>query len=105
RTSHPESSMSHQPIKLARAIRIVTTTLPLGLTLLGLAPALAFAQTTSSIRGTVNGPDGSAAADTQVLIIDSRTGTTRSYATNAAGTFNARGLSVGGPYMITVDSS
>jgi hypothetical protein len=97
--------MSRQPTKLARAIRLATPVLPLSIALLGFMPSLVNAQTTSAIRGSVTAPDGAAAANTQVIITDTRTRVARNYTTNDAGAFNARGLPVGGPYTITVDSN
>ena len=60
-------------------------------------------QTTSSIRGTVTTPDG-AGANATVRVTDTRTGSSRSVSTNAAGTFSASGLRVGGPYTVSIDS-
>lgn len=69
-------------------------------------PVAGFAQeTTSIIRGTVSAPDGSAAAGEAVTVTDTRTGTSRSVTTNDSGIFTVRGLQVGGPYTIRVQSS
>ena len=65
-----------------------------------------FAQeTTSGVRGTVSGPDGSPVAGATVTVTDTRTGTVRSATTNDSGSFNIRSLAVGGPYTIRVQSS
>lgn len=65
-----------------------------------------FAQeTTSAVRGTVTAPDGSPVAGATVTVTDTRTGTSRTVATNDSGAFNVRSLQVGGPYTIRVQSS
>lgn len=70
---------------------------------LGVSQA-AFANTSSSIRGAITGPEGVAAVGTKVTIIHVPSGT-RSLATvNESGYFNAQGLRVGGPYRIEIDS-
>ena len=60
--------------------------------------------TTTTIRGAVTTPDGSPAAGATVTIRDTRTGSARSVSTSASGAFNVRGLPVGGPYTIQVQS-
>lgn len=62
-------------------------------------------ETTGSFRGTVRAPDGAPVAGAVVLIRDTRTATRRTVSTNDKGTFNVRGLAVGGPYEIRVSSS
>jgi outer membrane receptor for ferrienterochelin and colicin len=65
-----------------------------------------FAQeTTSSIRGTINAPDGSPAAGADITLTDTRTGTRRNATTNSAGVFTATGLRVGGPYQVQIESN
>ena len=73
--------------------------------LFSVLPLTAAAQeTTSTIRGTVTAPDGSAVAGQSVTITDTRTGNRRTATTSDSGTFNVRGLPVGGPYTIRVES-
>ena len=68
-------------------------------------PVAGFAQeTTTTIRGTVTGPGGGAAAEQLVTVLDTRTGSQRSVRTNDNGQFTVRGLPVGGPYTIRVQS-
>lgn len=62
-------------------------------------------ETTATIRGTVSAPNGNPAAGESVTVIDTRTGSTRSVTTSSSGVFSVRGLAVGGPYTIRVDSS
>lgn len=70
------------------------------------APLAAMAQeTTSSARVTLYGPDGSPVAGENVRITDTRTNSTQSSLTNASGLVQFRGLSVGGPYTVTVVSN
>ncbi len=69
-------------------------------------PVAGFAQEiTGSVRGTVTDPSGSPAAGTTVTVTDTRTGSRRVVTANASGSFNVRGLTVGGPYTIAVASS
>jgi len=70
-----------------------------------LVPVLALAQeTTSSIRVSVSGPDGTPSVGDQISVVDTRTGSTRTSTSNAAGVITQRGLSVGGPYTVIVSS-
>ncbi|MBG24200.1 MAG: hypothetical protein CMF22_12205 [Idiomarinaceae bacterium] len=72
---------------------------------LGLASTAAIAQeTSSSMRGVITGPQGNPAANTKVVIVHEPTGTVSEVTTNAEGIFSAKGLRVGGPYTITLDS-
>ncbi len=71
-----------------------------------LVPVIALAQeTTSSIRVTVQGPDGSPSVGDEITIIDSRTGRSRMSTSNASGVVTQRGLNVGGPYTVVVSSN
>ena len=66
------------------------------------APAAVSAQeTTSSIRGTVTA-SGAPVAGATVEIVNVPSGTTSTVTTDAAGSFNAGGLRVGGPFRVTV---
>ncbi|MEL7027608.1 MAG: TonB-dependent receptor [Pseudomonadota bacterium] len=62
-------------------------------------------ETSSAIRGTVVAPDGTPVAGTEVTITDTRTGSSRTVTTANNGSFSARGLRVGGPYTVEVDSA
>lgn len=64
----------------------------------------AMANTTSSVKGQISGPNGTPAINTKLIIVHEPTGTKRVVTTNDTGTFNAAGLRVGGPYKITIDS-
>jgi len=62
-----------------------------------LAP-VAFAQvTTSGVRGTVTTADGAPVGDATVTIQDTRTGLSRTVMSTPTGSFDVRGLNVGGP--------
>ncbi|MBL4853907.1 MAG: TonB-dependent receptor [Robiginitomaculum sp.] len=80
----------------------------LGASTIALAMAMstsAFAQQiTSSVRGIVTAPDGTPAVGEAVTITDTRTGASRTVRTSSNGGFSARGLTVGGPYTVRVDS-
>lgn len=68
-------------------------------------PVAGNAQVTSaSVRGTVQTPSGEPAAGATVIVTDTRTSTVRRGTTNANGTFNVRGLAIGGPFTIGVTS-
>ena len=72
--------------------------------LLVTTPAIA-QQITSSVRGVVTMPNGAPASGELVTITDTRTGATRTVTTNSNGTFSSRGLTVGGPYSVSIDSN
>ncbi len=72
---------------------------------LGLASTAWSQEITGSIRGNVTGPDGNVVSGETVIVTDNRTGSTRRVTTNSSGNFQVRGLTVGGPYTIRVDSN
>jgi hypothetical protein len=77
----------------------------LALVLVVLAPVSGFAQEiTGTVRGTVSTPGGDPSVGDSVTVTDTRTGSARTVSTNENGGFNVRGLTVGGPYTIRVDS-
>ncbi len=66
----------------------------------------AMAQVTSSgMSGQIVGPNGNPAAGTEVKVTHVPTGTVKVVTVNSAGTFNLRGLRVGGPYTVELDSA
>ncbi|MDU0112006.1 MAG: hypothetical protein ACJAZB_000355 [Psychrosphaera sp.] len=71
---------------------------------LGLSTSVMANTTTSAIKGVVNGPQGNAAIGTKVTITHVPSGTTKNAIVNASGIFTAKGLRVGGPYKVTLDS-
>jgi len=83
--------------------RILFSVLALML-MVGFSPALFAAETTSSIKGNVYDEGGSPIAGAVVVVEDLRTSVTRPYTTNNSGAFLASGLSVGGPYKVTVNN-
>ncbi|WP_076539270.1 TonB-dependent receptor [Shewanella sp. UCD-KL21] len=66
-------------------------------------PAMA-ADTASDIRGQITGPAGNGVKDATITIIHEPTGTVTEVPVTAEGQFTARGLRVGGPYIIKIDS-
>ncbi|MCG7531878.1 TonB-dependent receptor [Psychrobium sp. MM17-31] len=65
----------------------------------------AFANDTSSgIRGKIVGPEGNVAANTKITVIHTPSGSVKETVTNENGIYSLKGLRVGGPYMIVVDS-
>jgi len=82
------------------------TAATLAAVMLLVAPVAGFAQEiTGSVRGTVVTPSGDPAVGELVTVTDTRTGSSRSATTNDSGAFNIRGLQIGGPYTIRIDSS
>ncbi|MGV6852718.1 MAG: TonB-dependent receptor [bacterium] len=72
--------------------------------MLGMVGAASAQETSSAMRGQITGPDGAPAANTKVIIVHVPSGTTKTVETNAAGQYSARGLRVGGPYKVVIDS-
>ena len=72
---------------------------------LGLSTSALANVTTSAIKGQVAGPNGNPAAGTTVTIVHVPSGTTKTATVNEAGLFVAKGLRVGGPYRVVVDSN
>jgi len=62
-------------------------------------------ETTTTVRGTVTAPDGSPAVGQTVTVTDTRTNSVRNTRTNSSGAFDVRGLPVGGPYTLRVQSA
>lgn len=75
----------------------------LGVLALAAASAVYAQETTSALRGTVTG-DGAPLAGATVTILHTPSGTRSTTITDASGAYDARGLRVGGPYEITVQS-
>ncbi|MDP4529386.1 TonB-dependent receptor [Alkalimonas delamerensis] len=65
----------------------------------------AYADTTSAIRGVVVNEAGQTVGNASIRLTDLRTGTSRTFAANDTGTFSARGLQVGGPYILEITDS
>jgi len=71
---------------------------------LGLTTSAMAAETSSGISGKILTPAGQPAANTTIIITHIPTGTVKSVTTNDSGSYNLRGLRVGGPYKIVIDS-
>jgi hypothetical protein len=61
--------------------------------------------TSASIRGNVVTASGELVSGAVITVTDTRTGTVKSFNSNESGSFNVRGLPVGGPYTIVVNDS
>ncbi|MBC3765381.1 TonB-dependent receptor [Neptunicella marina] len=86
-------------LNLTRVAGAVALSLALG------SANMAFAaDTSSSVRGTIVGPNGQPAPGTKIVLIHQPSGTVTEVVTNESGTFSANGLRVGGPYQIVIDS-
>jgi hypothetical protein len=79
----------------------ITIALVLGL---GLSAGASANTTSSAIKGHITGPQNNTAAGTIVTITHVPSGTTKKVTVNEAGIFSAKGLRVGGPYTVTIDS-
>jgi outer membrane receptor for ferrienterochelin and colicin len=71
---------------------------------LGLSTSALAADTSSSIRGKIVGPEGGSASNVKIKVIHTPTGTVSEFLTSKNGTFIAKGLRVGGPYSIIIDA-
>lgn len=80
--------------KIASAILIASS-------LITQAPVLA-SETSSVIRGQVRDASGSALSNITVEVVHQPTGTKKTLTTTDGGVFQARGLPVGGPYVVRV---
>ncbi|MFC3033864.1 carboxypeptidase regulatory-like domain-containing protein [Pseudoalteromonas fenneropenaei] len=61
-------------------------------------------ETSSAVKGQIMGPSGTPATGTTITIMHIPSGSTKVAEVNDAGYFSAKGLRVGGPYQIIVDS-
>jgi len=61
--------------------------------------------TSSAIGGKIIGPNGNPAAGTVITIVHEPSGTKKQVVVNQSGHFSSKGLRVGGPYTITIDST
>ncbi|ALO35186.1 hypothetical protein CMT41_10980 [Colwellia sp. MT41] len=71
---------------------------------LGLSTSALAAETSSSMRGKIVGPEGNVASNVKIQLIHTPTGRVNEYVTNDNGIFIAKGLRVGGPYTVVIDS-
>lgn len=70
----------------------------------GLSAGVMAQETSSNISGKITGPQGNPAAGTRVTITHVPSGTSRTVTVGENGNFSAKGLRVGGPYNVIVDS-
>ncbi|MFC3033863.1 TonB-dependent receptor domain-containing protein [Pseudoalteromonas fenneropenaei] len=71
---------------------------------LGVTTSAFAADTSSAIRGKITTPTGEAAANVAITIIHQPSGTVSQLTTTEDGFFSAKGLRVGGPYKVIIDS-
>ena len=71
---------------------------------LGLSTSAMAADTSSSMRGKILSPTGQAASNVKITVIHEPSKTKREFTTNDSGNFTAKGLRVGGPYTVIIDS-
>ncbi|KAA1164789.1 TonB-dependent receptor [Pseudoalteromonas fuliginea] len=70
----------------------------------GVSGAAIANETSSSFKGEITGPNGNPAQGTKITIVHVPSGSTKTTTVSENGSFSAKGLRVGGPYKITVDS-
>jgi outer membrane receptor for ferrienterochelin and colicin len=70
----------------------------------GLSTSAMAADTSSSMRGKILSPTGEAANNVKITVIHEPSKTSREFMTNDSGNFTAKGLRVGGPYTVIIDS-
>ncbi len=73
--------------------------------MVGMSSAAVATSTTSSIRGNVASETGATFPNAVVTITHIPSGTVSKTTTNASGSFSARSLKVGGPYLISISGS
>jgi outer membrane receptor for ferrienterochelin and colicin len=71
---------------------------------IGLSTSAMAADTSSSMRGKILTPTGIAASNVKITVIHEPSKTSREFTTNDSGSFTAKGLRVGGPYTVIIDS-
>jgi len=72
---------------------------------LGLSTSVMANTTSSGVKGQITGPNGNPAAGTVVTITHVPSGSTKTAVVNESGIFASKGLRVGGPYKIVIDSN
>ncbi|NMP31548.1 TonB-dependent receptor [Thalassotalea sp. M1531] len=85
---------SHRLSKLAGAVVVA----------LGLSTSAMANTITSAVKGQIVDNNGAPATDTTITITHVPSGTSKTIAVNQSGSFSTKGLRVGGPYTIVVDS-
>ena len=71
---------------------------------LGLSTSAMADSTSSSIRGNILTSSGNVVSDATITIVHEPSGTRKTLSVNESGSFIAKGLRVGGPYTVTIDS-
>ena len=71
---------------------------------LGLSTSAMAEDTSSAIRGSILTEAGNPVTDAIVTIVHGPSGTRKTLKVNESGAFSAKGLRVGGPYTVTIDS-
>jgi hypothetical protein len=72
---------------------------------IGMSGAAMAQQTSSGISGKITGPQGNAASGTVVTITHVPSGSTKTATVGNTGQFSSKGLRVGGPYTLEIDSA
>ena len=99
--SQGDLTMQHSPSSTRRKMKKRALCLAITAGLSGYALAQ---DTTKSILGKNTSPTGSPAAQTKVVIVHQPSGTVSEVVTNETGAYSVKGLRVGGPYQVTIDS-
>ena len=83
---------------IARSILLLATAITMGV----FATNVTAQEITSSIQGTVQGPDGQAVTGATATVTDSRDGRSQSTTSDSRGVINFRSVSAGGPYTVRI---
>ena len=86
-----KSKLSRIALAVALSVGVATT-------------AVAANGQSAAMRGVISGPQGNPAAGSKITIIHMPSGTVKEFTVNEEGAFSARGLRVGGPYTIYIES-
>ncbi len=85
---------------IARSILLLATAITMGV----FATNVTAQEITSSVQGTVLGPNGQAVAGATATVTDSRDGRSQSTTSDSRGVVNFRSVSAGGPYTVRISA-
>jgi hypothetical protein len=85
---------------IARSILLLATAITMGV----FATSVTAQEITSSIQGTVLGPDGQAVTGATATVTDSRDGRSQSSSSDGRGVVSFRSVSPGGPYTVRISA-
>ncbi len=102
--SQPEKFQSIRETHMKTSAKLSRIAMAVALTVGVSTAAVAATGQSSAMRGSIVGPQGNPAAGSSITILHQPSGTVKEVTVNEKGVFSARGLRVGGPYTIIVES-